>query len=152
MFGECFMGNFQVSVVPKSDGCFASENDNLNSSLSRRHPFLDHHHPFGSGPWSKIAHWKLQTYTTYKRSPPCCTMSGKNKCGFMWLYSYISLRSYSFKVGRQRTRGKVLVAAWNTTCIKIDMSTLNTLRVWALAIISMWDVHIVQQWFVFLAS
>lgn len=152
MFGECFMGNFQVSVVPKSDGC----------SQVKMITWI-HHCPEDTHSWTTtillevVRDPKLHTGNCKRTrrtnaAHHAAQWAEKTSVDSWGLYSYISLRSYSFKVGRQRTRGKVLVAAWNTTCIKIDISTLNTLRVWALAIISMWDVHIVQQWFVFLAS
>lgn len=135
------MGNFQVSVVPKSDGC----------SQVKMITWI-HHCPEDTHSWTTtillevVRDPKLhtgnckrtrRTNAAHHANP----MSGKNKCGFMWLYSYISLRSYSFKVGRQRTRGKVLFSTWSTTRIKIDTSPLNTLRVWVLAIISMWDLR-----------
>ena len=40
MFGECFMGNFQVSAVPKSDGCFFSESDNPEFIIVQKTPIL----------------------------------------------------------------------------------------------------------------
>ena len=84
MFGECFMGNFQVSVVPKSDGCFFSENDNPEFILVQKTPILGPPPSFWK--WSVIQNCTLEIANVHDvQTQPTMLhfLSGKNKCGFM---------------------------------------------------------------------